>query len=242
VLLGRLGEPAGGSPLVREAARLDRLGHGSRVERGAPELDGYVSVLNLDHGPRGPGIEPDRVGRLFVREADAAGVQEQRVSSPADELQVVANVPGEDRRPGSVQEAAEVFLPASSGGSRPRTIPGEPEASTGGSSTVGVKLRMYARSLLRELAQDHSRFRRWAHSLRLDTRIAGEDVPVGVPITTRQWSARTPRHSTGCGPALDDVAEAHQPVGRAQVEIGEQRVERDGVAVDIGEQSDQHER
>jgi hypothetical protein len=54
--------------------------------------------------------------------------------------------------------------------------------------------------------------------------------------------AQTLQALDGLRAALDDVAEADQPVDRAQVEIGEQRVERDGVAVDIGEQSDQHER
>ena len=50
--------------------------------------------------------------------------------------------PGQDRRLGAVQEAAEVVLGVD-GRITSSNDPGEPwKASTGGSSTVGVKLRM----------------------------------------------------------------------------------------------------
>lgn len=76
---------------------------------------------------------------------------------------------------------------------------------------------------------------------RLGAGVAREHVPVGIAHHDGAVERAQPLQALDrLRPALNHVTQADEPIDRPPLEIGQEGVERDRVAVDVGEEADPH--
>lgn len=228
---------------MRDVARRDRGKDGVTVERNAAKCDLDPILFDVDARVGRERVDMEVVLRLHVvvRKTDAAGIHEQRRRVATQPLKVYVTT-REHVGARRAEQAAELVLVEVRQDHVVERARGSVEGEELALVAEGHRERWLKRLQVRESAPAELCACPFAHVelllvRRFRARVGVEDERVGVAEDRRALELLHELHDLPrLAAALHRVAEADELIDRIALEVGQHRLERDRVAVDVRNQ------